>query len=195
MHLVATNRLGSRPYRLMRSSDLNRNTAGFTLLEVLVVTVLVAVAFFSVSQTTVLILKRSLLAIELATAQDRASRFNASLTLAAKTAVTWGIYPDLASYYNDGQGNLTPEGNLLVCYSTNFTGNNILYLFLYDPATRTLKRFENNINTARMNLDGVTPVNSTLFNQKMGLVQDHFHMVVQNTEFTFSTYATPLRMR
>lgn len=158
-------------------------------------TILIAVALLSVSQTTVLILKRSLASMELAKAQDRAARFNASLTLAAKTAAAWGIYPDLASYNRDAQGNLAPEGNVLVCYSTNFTGNNILYLFVYDPASRTLKRFENDMNTARMNLDRVTPVNSTLFNQKMGLVQGHFQMVVQSIQLTFSAYATPLRMR
>ena len=67
--------------------------------------------------------------------------------------------------------------------------------FVYDPDSRTLKRFENNVNTERMNLQNVSPTAGSLFDQNLGLVQGHWQMPVRDQLLTFSAYGTPARMR
>jgi type II secretory pathway component PulJ len=168
---------------------------GFSLLEVIVSTLFVSVVLFTVTQTMMLILLRSLNAIEVARREDQGARFVSSITLAAKTAASLGIYSDLDSYMSGPQTNLAPEGNVLVCDSPTQQGTSILYVFLYDPVSRSLKRFENNSNTERMTLINVVPTGGSIFNQKLGLVQGHWQMPGGNQLLTFAAYGTPLHMR
>ncbi len=167
----------------------------FTLLEVIVTVSVVAVVLFTVSQTMSLILARSLRAMEIARAEDQGARFVSSITLATKTATAWGIYADLNAYTTGPASNLAPDGNVLVCNSATQAGLPILYLFVYDPGSRTLKRFENNMNTERMTLKSVSPTSGPLFDQDLGLVQGHWQMPVRNQMLQFSAYGTPPRMR
>jgi prepilin-type N-terminal cleavage/methylation domain-containing protein len=169
--------------------------SAFTLLEVIVAVSLVSVVLFTISQTTALILVRSFRAMELARAEDQGARFVSSITLATKTATAWGIYSDLDAYTNGPAINMAPEGNVLVCDSATQAGLPILYVFVYDPSSRTLKRFENNMNTERMTLQGVSPTAGPLFDQNLGLVQGRWQMPVRNELLTFSAYGTPPRMR
>ena len=178
---------GNRSYRSRK--------AGFSLLEVIVVALLISVALFTVSQTMTLVIIRSLSAMELARQEDQGARFVSSITLATKTATAWGIYTNMNGYRSGPQINLAPEGNVLVCDSMTQTGVPILYVFVYDPISQTLKRFENNLDTERMSLKGVLPTTAALFNQDLGLVQGHWQMRVQNQLIAFSAYGTPLRMR
>ena len=129
---------------------------GFSLLEVIVVALLVSVALFTVSQTLTLMIVRSISAMELARKEDQGARFVSSITLAAKTATAWGIYSDVNSYKSGPQINLAPKGDILVCDSITQSGVPILYVFVYDPGSQTLKRFENNMNTERMALKDVS---------------------------------------
>jgi type II secretory pathway pseudopilin PulG len=168
---------------------------GFSLLEALVVTVLISVALFTVSQTMTLVIVRSFNAMELARQEDRGARFVSSITLATKTATAWGIYSDMERYQSGPQINMAPQGDVLVCNSITQTGVPILYVFTYDPASQVLKRFENNMNNERMSLKGVLPTATTLFNQDLGLVQGHWQMRVQNQMIGFSAYGPPPRMR
>jgi prepilin-type N-terminal cleavage/methylation domain-containing protein len=169
--------------------------SGFTLLEVIVAVSLVSVVLFSISQTMALILVRSLHAMELARAEDQGARFVSSITLATKTATAWGIYSDMETYTTGPEINMVPEGNVLVCDSATQAGPPVLYLFVYDPGSRTLKRFENNMNSERMTLKDVSPTAGALFDQNLGLVQGHWQMPVRNQLLTFSAYGTPPRMR
>lgn len=169
--------------------------AGFTLLEVIVALFLLSVVFFTVNQTMTMILVRSQKAMELTRAEDQGARFVSSITLATKTATAWGIYADLGAYTNGPEINLAPEGNVLVCDSPTQSGTEILYVFVYDPVSQTLKRFENNMNTERTTLQGVLPTAGPIFNQNLGLVQGHWQMPVQNQLLNFSAYGTPPRMR
>jgi prepilin-type N-terminal cleavage/methylation domain-containing protein len=169
---------------------------GFSLLEVVVVALLISVALLAVSQTMTLIVVRSLSSTELARREDQGARFVSSITLATKTASAWGIYPDLNSYTSGPQTNMAPQGDVLVCDSTTASGVPILYVFVYDRSSQTLKRFENNMNTERMALKDVSPTASaTVFGQDLGLVQGHWQMRVQNQLIAFSAYGTPPRMR
>ena len=168
---------------------------GYTLLELIVAVSLLSVVLFTVSQTELLVLVRSLHAMELARAEDEGARFVSSITLATKTATAWGIYSDMGAYATGPEINLAPQGNVLVCDSATEAGPSILYVFLYDPAARTLKRFENNMNTERMTLNEVLPTAGPLFNQNLGLVQGHWQIPVRNQLLTFSAFGTPLRMR
>jgi hypothetical protein len=168
---------------------------GFTVLEVVVALFLLSVVFLTVSQTMTLILVRSQNAMELTRAEDQGARFVSSITLATKTAVAWGIYSDLNAYTNGPEINLAPAGNVLVCDSPTQSGTEILYVFVYDPVSKTLKRFENNMNTERMTLTGVLPTAGSIFNQNLGLVQGHWQVPVRNQLLTFSAYGTPPRMR
>jgi prepilin-type N-terminal cleavage/methylation domain-containing protein len=183
----------------MRSSVGNHSSrasaGGFTLLEVVVAVSLLSVVLFTVTQTMTLILFRSLQAMELAQTEDQGARFVSSVTLATKTATSWGIYSDLNAYTTGPEINLAPEGNVLVCDSATQTGTTILFVFVYNPVSRTLKRFENNVNTARMTLRDVLPTAGSLFNQDLGLVQGHWQIPVRNQLLTFSAYGTPPRMR
>ena len=183
MQLAAAN-LDSRP-----------NERGFTLLEVIVAASILSVTLFTVSQTMTLILVRSMHATEIARAEDRGARFVSSITLATKTATAWGIYSDLEAYTAGSEINLAPQGNVLVCDSATEAGPPILYVFVYDPDSRTLKRFENNVNTERMSLQNVSPTAGSLFDQNLGLVQGHWQMPVRDQLLTFSAYGTPPRMR
>ena len=88
--------------------------------------------------------------------EDQGARFVSSITLAAKTATAWGIYSDMDAYTSGPETNLAPQGNVLVCDSATQSGTPILYVFVYDPVSRTLKRFENNMNTERMTLKNVS---------------------------------------
>ena len=130
---------------------------------------LLSVVLFTVSQTMTLILVRSLNAMELAREEDQGARFVSSITLATKTATAWGIYSDMDAYTSGPEINLAPQGNVLVCDSPTQSGTSILYFFVYDPVSQTLKRFENNMNTERMTLKGVTPISGPIFNQNLGL--------------------------
>jgi Tfp pilus assembly protein PilV len=168
---------------------------GFSLLEVVVAVLLLSVVLFTVSQTMILILVRSLDAMELARKEDQGARFVSSITLATKTATAWGIYSDMASYTSGPEINLAPQGNVLVCDSATQSGTPILYVFVYDPAAQSLKRFENNMNSERMTLKDVLPTAGSMFNQNLGLVQGHWQMSFRNQLLTFSAYGTPLRMR
>jgi prepilin-type N-terminal cleavage/methylation domain-containing protein len=183
MQLVATN------------SDSRTNERGFTLLEVIIAVSILSVVLFTVSQTMTLILLRSIHALEIARAEDQGARFVSSITLATKTATAWGIYSDLEAYTNGAETNLAPQGNVLVCASATETGPPLLYVFVYDPDSRTLKRFENNVNTERMILRNVSLAAGPLFDQNLGLVQGHWQMPVRNQLLTFSAYGTPPRMR
>jgi hypothetical protein len=168
---------------------------GFSLLEVIVAALLLSVVLFTVSQTTTLILERSLNAMELARQEDQGARFVSSIMLATKTATAWGIYADMDNYTSGPETNLAPQGNVLVCDSATQTGTPILYVFVYDPVSQTLKRFENNMNTERMTLKDVLPTAGPIFNQNLGLVQGHWQMSVRNERLTFASYGTPPRMR
>jgi type II secretory pathway pseudopilin PulG len=168
---------------------------GFSLLEVIVGAALLSVVLFMVGQTMTLILARSLNAMELARQEDQAARFVSNITLATKTASTWGIYSDMDSYRNGPETNLAPQGNVLVCDSATQSGTQIHYVFVYDPTTHVLKRFENNMNTERMTLQNVLPSEGPLFNQDLGLVQAHWQMIIRNRLLVFSAYGTPPRMR
>jgi prepilin-type N-terminal cleavage/methylation domain-containing protein len=168
---------------------------GFTLLEVIVAVSLLSVVLFTVSQTMILVLFRSMQAMELAHAEDQGARFVSSITLAAKTANAWGIYSDLNAYTTGPEINLAPHGNVLVCDSATQAGASIVYVFVYNPASRTLERFENDVNTARMTLHDVLPTAGSLFDQDLGLVQGHWQVPVRNQLLTFSAYGTPPRMR
>jgi len=136
-----------------RNHDYRSREVGFSLLEVMVAVLLISVALFTVSQTMMLIMVRSLNAMELARQEDQGARFVSSITLATKTATSCGIYSDLKSYSSAPQENLAPQGDVLVCDSTTESGTRILYLFVYDPISLTLKRFENNMTTERMSLN------------------------------------------
>lgn len=171
------------------------NEEGFSLLEVTVAATVLSVVLFTVSQTTTLILSRSLNAMELARQEDQAARFVSYIRLATKTATAWGIYFDMDAYRNGPETNLAPQGNVLVCDSATQSGTQILYVFVYDPVTQILKRFENNMNTERMTLKDVLPSEGPIFNQNLGLVQAHWQMIVQNQLLAFSAYGTPPRMR
>jgi prepilin-type N-terminal cleavage/methylation domain-containing protein len=175
--------------------DSRPNDGGFTLLEVMVATSILSVVLFTVSQTMTLILVRSMHAMELARAEDQGASFVSSITLATKTATAWGIYSDLNAYTTGPEINLAAQGNVLVCDSATEAGPAILYVFVYDPESRTLKRFENNVNTERMNLQNVSPTAGPLFDQNLGLVQGHWQMPVRDQLLTFSAYGTPPRMR
>src|SRR5580698_7977367 len=120
---------------------------GFSLLEVLVALLLLSVVLFTVSQTLTLVLVRSLNAMELAHEEDQGARFVSSITLATKTATAWGIYSNMDDYTSGPDTNLAPQGNVLVCDSATQLGTPILYVFVYDPVSQTLRRFENNMNT------------------------------------------------
>jgi Tfp pilus assembly protein PilV len=168
---------------------------GYSLLEVVVTLLLLSVVLFTVSQTTTLILVRSLNAMELARQEDQGARFVSSITLATKTATAWGIYSDLDAYTSGPDIHLAPQGNVLVCDSATQLGTSILYVFVYDAASQTLRRFENNMNTERMILKGVLPTAGPIFNQNLGLVQGHWKTSVRNQLLTFSAYGTPTRMR
>jgi prepilin-type N-terminal cleavage/methylation domain-containing protein len=175
--------------------DSRPKDGGFTLLEVMVATSILSVVLFTVSQTMTLILVRSMHAMELARAEDQGASFVSSITLATKTATAWGIYSDLDAYTAGPEINLAPQGNVLVCDSATEAGPAILYVFVYDPESRTLKRFENNVNTERMNLQNVSPSAGPLFDQNLGLVQGHWQMRFRDQLLTFSAYGTPPRMR
>jgi prepilin-type N-terminal cleavage/methylation domain-containing protein len=168
---------------------------GFSLLEMMVGVLLLSVVLFTVSQTMTLILVRSVNAMELGRQEDQGARFVSSITLATKTATSWGIYSDLEAYTSGPEINLAPQGNVLVCDSATQSGTPILYVFLYDPVSQTLKRFEDNMNTERMTLKNVLPTAEWLFNENLGLVQGHWQMPVRNQRLTFSAYGTPPRMR
>ena len=168
---------------------------GFSLLEVLVALLILSVVLFTVSQTLTLVLVRSLNAMELAHEEDQGARFVSSITLATKTATAWGIYSDMDDYTSGPDINLAPQGNVLVCDSATQVGAPILYVFVYDPVSQTLRRFENNMNTERMTLRGVLPAAGSIFNQDLGLVQGHWTTSVRNQLLTFSAYGTPTRMR
>jgi hypothetical protein len=99
------------------------------------------------------------------------------------------------AYTTGPENNLAPDGNVLVCDSATQAGSPVLYVFVYDPGSRTLKRFENNINTERMTLQNVSPTAGSLFDQDLGLVQGHWQMPVRNQMLLFSAYGTPPRMR
>jgi prepilin-type N-terminal cleavage/methylation domain-containing protein len=167
----------------------------FTLLEVIVAVSLASVVLFTISQTMALILVRSVQAMELARAEDQGARFVSSITLATKTATAWGIYSDMDAYTAGPEINLAPEGNVLVCDSATQSGLPVLYVFVYDPGSRTLQRFENHMNTARMTLKDVSSTGGPLFDQNLGLVQGHWQMLVRNQLLLFSAYGTPPRMR
>jgi hypothetical protein len=92
---------------------------------------------------------------------------------------------------------LVSAGNVLVCISATQSGAAISYVFVYDPAAQTLKRFENNWTTQRMSLSGVSPTDTPgyIFNQNLGLVQAHWQISVRGQWLTFAAYGTPVRMR
>jgi prepilin-type N-terminal cleavage/methylation domain-containing protein len=180
---------------MRRSISPRSSERGFSLIEVIVATSLLSVVLFTVTQTLTLILGRALNAMELAREEDQGARFVSSITLATKTAAAWGIYPDMDTYVNGPEKNLAPQGNVLACNSSTQSGTTILYAFVYDPASKTLKRFENSMNTERMTLRDVVPMAGPVFNQDLGLVQGHWQMPVRNQLLTFSAYGTPLRMR
>ena len=161
----------------------------------MVAVLLLSVVLFTASQTMTLVLVRSLNAMELARQEDQGARFVSSITLATKTATAWGIYSDMEAYTSGPEINLAPQGNVLVCDSATQSGTPILYVFVYDPVSQTLKRFENNMNTERMTLRDVLPTAGSIFNQNLGLVQGHWQMPVRNQLLTFSAYGTPPRMR
>lgn len=169
--------------------------SGFSLLEVLVALLLVSVVLFTVSQTLTLVVVRSLNAMELAHQEDQGARFVSSVTLATKTATAWGIYSNMEAYTSGPDTHLVPQGDVLVCDSATQLGTPVLYVFVYDPVSQTLKRFEDNMNTERMTLRSVLPTSGPIFNQNLGLVQGHWKISVRNQLLTFSAYGTPTRMR
>ncbi len=178
-----------------RNPSSRSSEGGFSLLEVLVALLLLSVLLYTVSQTLTLVLIRSLNAMELAQEEDQGARFVSSITLAAKTATAWGIYSNMEAYTSGPDIHLAPQGNVLVCASATQLGTPILYVFVYDPVSQTLRRFENNMNTERMTLRSVLPTAGLIFNQNLGLVQGHWNTSARNQLLTFSAYGTPIRMR
>ena len=156
---------------------------------------LLSVVIFTESQILAIVLVRSLNAMELAHKEDQGARFVSSIRLATKSATAWGIYPDLEAYMKDPEANLAAQGNVLVCDSSTQSGTSVLYVFVYDPVSQTLKRFENNMNAERMTLKNALPDREHVFNQNLGLLQGHWQISCRNQLLTFSAYGTPLRMR
>jgi prepilin-type N-terminal cleavage/methylation domain-containing protein len=175
--------------------SLRPSEGGFSLPEIMVTILLLSVVLFTESQILTIVLVRSLNAMELARKEDQGARFVASIRLATKSATAWGIYSDLQAYAKGPEANLAPQGDVLVCDSSTQSGTSILYLFVYDPVSQTLKRFENNMNTERMILKNVLPEGEHVFNQNLGLLQGHWQMSCRNQLLTFSAYGTPPRMR
>lgn len=186
------------PLRVQNFKSKSR-TEGFSLLEVLVALSVLAVALFAVGQSITLVLLRTTAAMETARQEDQGARFVASITLATKTATEWGIYSNQVAYNKGSNANLAAAGNILECKSATESGTGIDYLFVYDPAARTLKRYENGLNTDRMTLKNVSPVpaetDGQIFDQDQGLVQGHWQLSVRGRLLTFAAYGTPLHMR
>ncbi|HEY2123161.1 MAG TPA: prepilin-type N-terminal cleavage/methylation domain-containing protein [Chthoniobacterales bacterium] len=186
------------PLRVQNPKSKSR-TEGFSLLEVLVALSVLAVVLFAVGQTITLVLLRTSGAMETARQEDQGARFVASITLATKTATEWGIYSNQVAYNKGSSANLAAAGNILECKSATESGTGIDYLFVYDPAARTLKRYENGLNTDRMTLKNVSSVpgetDGQIFNQDQGLVQGHWQLSVRGRLLTFAAYGTVLHMR
>jgi hypothetical protein len=172
---------------------------GITLLDVLVSLSVLAVVLFAAEQAMMLVLLRTTAAMTVARLEDQGARFVSSITLATKTATEWGIYSDMQACDNGLSTNLVPAGNVLQCKSATESGNGTEYLFVYDPAGRTLKRYENGLNTDRMTLTNVAPLpaeaDGQIFNEDQGLVQAHWQLSVGGQLLTFSAYGTPLHMQ
>jgi prepilin-type N-terminal cleavage/methylation domain-containing protein len=171
--------------------------AGFTLPEALVALVLVAIAGGTLSDTLVGVLKRGYITIDVTRASDESERFAAALVQQGKAATRWAIYADRADYLRDPVGAVAVQGNVLVFEDQLGNGATITEMFEYDPANRTLVRYENNLNQLRSQLDKVvTSVGRpTIFEQDLGLVQAHWSVQSKYEQLDFEAYANPLRMR
>jgi Tfp pilus assembly protein PilW len=182
-----------------RSLRSQSRAGGTSLLEVLVALLVLAVVLFAAAQTMTLVLLRTTAAMEVARQEDQGARFVSSITLATKTATEWGLYSDIDAYDNGPSTNLVPAGNVLACKSATESEHEIDFLFIYDPASQTLKRYENGLNTDRMTLKNVAPLpaeaDDHIFNLDQGLVQGHWQLSVRGQLLTFSAYGTPLHMR
>jgi prepilin-type N-terminal cleavage/methylation domain-containing protein len=194
---MISTRIRKRGVTHVRPGSLFERCSGFSVLEILVAVLVLSIAFFAASRVILLVLSRLNYVMELVRQEDQGARFVSSIVLATKTATGWGIYSNMEAYLNSPQANLAPTGNVLVCNSATQSGTVVSYVFVYDPAAKTLKRFENNMSTERMSLSYVSPtqLNSQIFNQDLGLVQGHWQINVRGQLLRFAAYGTPLHMR
>ena len=170
---------------------------GFTLLEALAALLLVAMAAGAIADTIVGILKRSYITIEVTRVSDESERFAAAFTQAGKSATSWAVYSDRATYLADPMGNVSVQGNVLVFQDQLPTGTTIIEMFEYDPVAQTLSRYESTLNQPRSLLNKVVPTKdrTAVFGQDLGLVQAHWTVQSQYESMDFEAYGNPLRMR
>src|ERR1700692_1122984 len=161
----------------MRSPALKRRAlGGFTLVEALLALLLAAVATGIISDTLTGILRRSYITIAVTRISDESERFAAAFTQQGKTAVSWALYADRATYQADPLANVATAGNVLVFQDQLPDGTLINELFEYDQAAQTLARYEGDFTQQRTLLNKVTfsAGYPTVFAQELGLVQAHW---------------------
>src|SRR6202049_802422 len=134
----------------MRSPGLKRRVmGGFTLVEALLALLLGGVATGIISDTLTGILRRSYITIAVTRISDESERFAAAFTQQGKTAVSWALYADRATYLADPLANVATAGNVLVFQDQLPDGTLINELFEYDPATQILGRYEGDFTQQR----------------------------------------------
>ena len=182
----------------MRSPALKlRALGGFTLVEALLALLLAAVGTGIISDTLTGILRRSYLTIAVTRISDESERFAAAFTQQGKTAVSWALYADRATYQTDPLANVATAGNVLVFQDQLPYGTLINELFEYDQAAQTLARYEGDFTQQRTRLNKVVLTTGfpTAFAQDFGLVQAHWTIQSPYESLDFESYGTPLRMR
>jgi type II secretory pathway component PulJ len=171
--------------------------AGFTLPEALVALLLAAVAGGTLCDALVGVLKRGYITINVTRASDESERFAADIVQQGKAATRWAIYAGRADYLRDPVGAVAVQGNVLVFEDQLGNGSSVTQMFEYDPASRTLVRYENSLNQLRSQLDNVvtTASRTAIFGQDLGLVQARWSVQNKYEQLDFEAYANPLRMR
>jgi type II secretory pathway component PulJ len=182
----------------MRSPALKRRAlGGFTLVEALLALLLAAVGTGIISDTLTGILRRSYITIAVTRISDESERFAAAFTQQGKTAVSWALYADRATYLADPLANVATAGNVLVFQDQLPDGTLINELFEYDRVAQTLARYEGDFTQQRTRLNKVVLSTgfSTAFAQDLGLVQAHWTVQSPYESLDFESYGSPLRMR
>jgi len=182
----------------MRSPALKRRAlGGFTLVEALLALLLAAVGTGIISDTLTGILRRSYITIAVTRISDESERFAAAFTQQGKTAVSWALYADRATYQTDPLANVATAGNVLVFQDQLPDGTLINELFEYDQAAQTLARYEGDFTRQRTRLNKVVLSTGfpTVFAQDFGLVQAHWTVQSPYESLDFESYGSPLRMR
>jgi hypothetical protein len=174
-----------------------RAQSGFTLIEALVGLLFAATAVTSMSEMLTGLLKRTYMDIEVTRASDESQRFASVFTQAGKTATSWAVYTDKASYLADPEKNVSVTGNVLVFQDQLPDGTLVTELFVYDSLAQTLTRYENGLDQERALLTKVaySPGLTTVFGQDLGLVQAKWSVLSNYERLDCEAYGTPLRMR